>query len=55
MLASKNDGDIVAGIKISLAQRIIDKQSGVSKIDLARYYEAVAPWMLAYPQTGPWP
>ncbi len=51
--ANQNDGDVVAGIKISHAHRVIDKQSGVSKIDLARYYETVAPWMLPYLQDRP--
>ena len=38
--------NIVAGVRISHPGRVIDKQSGLTKIDLARYYAAVAPWML---------
>lgn len=38
--------DIVAGVRITHPYRVIDKHSGLTKIDLARYYAAVAPWML---------
>jgi bifunctional non-homologous end joining protein LigD len=38
--------DIVAGVRITHPDRVIDKHSGLTKIDLARYYAAVAPWML---------
>lgn len=46
-------GNTVAGIKISHPDRVIDKHSGLTKIDLARYYEAVAPSMLPYMKSRP--
>ncbi len=36
----------VGGIKISHAGRIIDPGSGITKLELVRYYEAVAEWLL---------
>lgn len=38
--------ETVAGVSISNGQRVIDRQSGSSKLDLAHYYEAVAAWIL---------
>ncbi|MBI3547381.1 MAG: DNA ligase D [Gammaproteobacteria bacterium] len=46
--SSADEDDSVAGVKISHAQRVIDKRTGLTKIDLARYYETVAPWMLPH-------
>ena len=41
-------GDAVAGIRITHPDRIIDKDSGFTKLDLARYYEQVAHWILPH-------
>jgi len=38
----------VAGVAISHATRVIDPATGTTKIDLARYYEAVAPRMVPF-------
>ncbi|RFU47787.1 DNA ligase D [Paraburkholderia sp. DHOC27] len=38
----------VAGVRISHPERVIDKHSGASKLDLVQYYEAVADWMLPH-------
>jgi len=38
----------VAGVRITHPQRTIDAASGLRKIDLVRYYEAVAPLMLPH-------
>lgn len=38
--------DEVAQVRITHPDRIIDKESGSTKVDLARYYEAIAPWIL---------
>ncbi|MEO8005928.1 MAG: DNA ligase D [Betaproteobacteria bacterium] len=38
--------DEVAQVRITHPERIIDKDSGSTKLDLARYYEAIAPWIL---------
>lgn len=43
----------VAGIRISHPERIIDKRTGIRKIDLVRYYESVAGWMLPHLQDRP--
>lgn len=40
--------DEVAGIRITHPDRVIDAQSGTRKIDLVRYFEAVAPWLLPH-------
>ncbi|TDV36398.1 DNA ligase D [Paraburkholderia caballeronis] len=36
----------VAGIRITSARRVIDAASGIRKLDLVRYYERIAPWLL---------
>jgi bifunctional non-homologous end joining protein LigD len=41
-------GSIVAGIKVSHPERVIDPASGVTKLELVRYYESVAEWMLPH-------
>lgn len=40
--------DDVGGIRVSSGDRVIDRASGATKLDLARYYEAIAPWLLAH-------
>ncbi|HEY4296309.1 MAG TPA: DNA ligase D [Paraburkholderia sp.] len=43
----------VATVRISHPDRIIDKSTGTRKIDLVRYYESVADWMLPHLQDRP--
>ncbi|MDM0078497.1 DNA ligase D [Variovorax sp. J2P1-59] len=38
----------VGGIKVSNADRVIDPSSGLTKLDLVRYYESVAEWILPH-------
>ncbi|MEO5672674.1 MAG: DNA ligase D, partial [Ramlibacter sp.] len=38
----------VDGIKVSHPERVIDAASGVTKLELVRYYESVADWMLPH-------
>ncbi len=38
----------VGGIKVSHPERVIDASTGVSKLELVRYYESVAEWMLPH-------
>jgi bifunctional non-homologous end joining protein LigD len=38
----------VGGVKVSNAERVIDPSSGLTKLDLVRYYESVAHWMLPH-------
>ncbi|MDR8398754.1 DNA ligase D [Paraburkholderia sp. USG1] len=43
----------VAGVRISHPDRVIDRSSGTRKLDLVRYYESVADWMLPHLQDRP--
>ncbi len=36
----------LASVKISHPERVIDRHSGATKLDLARYYARTAPWLL---------
>jgi bifunctional non-homologous end joining protein LigD len=51
--ASRVSDDEVAGVRISHPDRVIDAQSGTRKVDLARYFAWVAPWMLPHLQKRP--
>ncbi|RQX83128.1 DNA ligase D [Burkholderia anthina] len=49
--AARADGDAAApdslgGVRITHPERVLDPQSGTRKIDLARYWQRVAPWLL---------
>lgn len=37
-----------AAVKVSNADRVIDPSTGLTKLDLVRYYESVAEWMLPH-------
>jgi bifunctional non-homologous end joining protein LigD len=37
-----------AAVKVSHGDRVIDATSGVTKLELVRYYESVAEWMLPH-------
>ena len=41
-------GDVVAGVRISHADRLIYPDAGITKIDLARYYESIADWIVPH-------
>ncbi|MCC8391358.1 DNA ligase D [Paraburkholderia sp. MMS20-SJTR3] len=43
----------VAGVRISHPDRIIDKSTGATKLDLVQYYESVAQWMLPHLRERP--
>lgn len=43
----------VGGIKISNGDRVIDKSAGHTKLEVVRYYEAIAEWALPYLQNRP--
>ncbi|MDM0002244.1 DNA ligase D [Variovorax sp. J22P240] len=43
----------VGGIPVSNAKRIIDPGSGLTKLELVRYYESVADWILPHLQGRP--
>jgi bifunctional non-homologous end joining protein LigD len=39
---------VLLGIRISHPDRVVYRDLGLTKLDVARYYEAVAPWMLPH-------
>ncbi|HXE47040.1 MAG TPA: DNA ligase D [Ramlibacter sp.] len=41
-------GSLVDGITVSHADRVVDPASGVTKLELVRYYASVAEWMLPH-------
>jgi len=43
----------VEGVKISHPERVIDKSSGCSKLDVVEYYASVADWMLPHLKDRP--
>ncbi|WP_408015566.1 non-homologous end-joining DNA ligase [Rhizobium alarense] len=49
----KDDGDWVAGVRISHPERVLFKPEGIRKIDLARYYEAASERFLEHAQGRP--
>ncbi|HET9977399.1 MAG TPA: DNA ligase D [Burkholderiaceae bacterium] len=44
----KAGSSVVGGIKVSHPERIIDASTGITKLELVRYYESVADWMLPH-------
>jgi bifunctional non-homologous end joining protein LigD len=47
-VAMTQGGSVVDGIKVSNPERVIDAASGITKLELVRYYESVAEWMLPH-------
>ncbi|MEX3690220.1 DNA ligase D [Paraburkholderia sp. BR14263] len=43
----------VAGVRITHPERVIDAQSGLRKIDLVEYFEAISAWLLPHVQGRP--
>jgi bifunctional non-homologous end joining protein LigD len=43
----------VDGVRITHPDRVIDASTGRTKLDLARYYSSIAPWMLAHMKSRP--
>jgi len=50
---SAGSSGVVAGVKISNADRIIDPSTGLRKADLVRYYDEIAEYALPYLQDRP--
>jgi bifunctional non-homologous end joining protein LigD len=44
---------IVGGIKVSHPERVIDASTGITKLELVRYYESVADWILPHLKARP--
>ncbi|MGG1947903.1 DNA ligase D [Trinickia sp. NRRL B-1857] len=51
--APLEEGDTVAGVRISHPARTIDKSIGFAKRDLVRYFEQIAPWLLPHVKDRP--
>jgi bifunctional non-homologous end joining protein LigD len=47
-LALERGSSTVEGIKVTHPERVIDAASGITKLELVRYYESVAEWMLPH-------
>jgi bifunctional non-homologous end joining protein LigD len=43
----------VEGVRITHPERVIDASTGHTKLDLARYYASIAPWMLPHLKSRP--
>lgn len=50
---SKAGTATVSGVRISHPDRVIDKSTGASKLELAEYYASVASWMLPFLKDRP--
>jgi bifunctional non-homologous end joining protein LigD len=48
-----SEAAVVAGVHISSPDRVVYPGYGVTKLDLARYYESVAEWVLPYVERRP--
>jgi bifunctional non-homologous end joining protein LigD len=46
-------GRRVGSVKVSNAERVIDPSTGLKKLDLVRYYESIAEWMLPHVKGRP--
>ena len=44
----RSDRPVVAGVPISNADRVIYPELGVTKLDVARYYDAIGDWMVKH-------
>ena len=51
--ALASDEAEVAGVRITHPDRVIDAQSGLRKIDLVEYFEAISAWLLPHVQGRP--
>ncbi len=45
---SQKESAVVAGITVSHPDRVVYPDAGITKLDVAKYYEGVAPWMLPH-------
>lgn len=45
---SSDGGNVVAGVTITNPDRVLYPEAGITKLQLARYYEAVGEWILPY-------
>ena len=52
-LASRPGETVVAGVRLTNPDRVFWPEIGVTKLELARFYEQIAPWMLPHVQGRP--
>jgi bifunctional non-homologous end joining protein LigD len=48
LMMANDGGSVVGGVKVTHPERVIDAGSGITKLELVRYYESVADWMLPH-------
>ncbi|WP_431266576.1 DNA ligase D [Roseateles chitinivorans] len=46
-------GGAAVSVKVSHPERVIDKSTGITKVELVRYYESIAQWMLPHLKDRP--
>ena len=46
-------GGAALSVKVSHPERVIDKSTGITKVELVRYYESIAEWMLPHLKDRP--
>ena len=51
--SAKGDKDTIAGIKISNPDKLLYPEAGISKRDLALYYEAIGEWIVPHLRNRP--
>jgi len=51
--APDDGGDTVGGVRISSPGRVMDEKSGITKLELARYHDAVSGWFMPYAANRP--
>ena len=51
--ASKSDKDMIAGVSITNSGKLLYPEAGITKRDLALYYEAVGEWILPHLRNRP--
>jgi bifunctional non-homologous end joining protein LigD len=52
-LSKSAKGSAALSVKVSHPERVIDKTTGITKVELVRYYESVAEWMLPHLKDRP--
>jgi bifunctional non-homologous end joining protein LigD len=51
--AAPTKAGVAPGIKVTHGERVVDASTGLTKLDLVRYYESIAEWMLPHLRDRP--
>lgn len=51
--AKRTQRESTLSVKVSHPERVIDKTTGITKVELVRYYESIAEWMLPHLKDRP--